>query len=392
MRAFVTEESCLKCHAAQGYKTGDIRGGLCVTLSVQPLINATRKQIAGDLVTHGMIWILGLSMTGLATRKMLRSAQNQKQAEEALTLSLSLLNATLESTADGILVTNKNGRISRWNQKFIDLWHIPEELLNTNILYPVTNHIKAQMTRPEDFFDKVMELYNNPEESSFDTLSLSDGRFFRRFSQPQRIGSAVVGRVWSFSDITNQKKAEVALEESNRKLEVLSTTDSLTGIANRRCFDETLTQEYARQARSGTELSLIMLDIDHFKLFNDYYGHVAGDECLRQIGRVMADCAARVADLPARYGGEEFICILPETDSDGAVGIAEKIRMSIQNLCIPHKESPVAKVITASLGVVTVTCSIGGSVVDIISQADAQLYRAKSDGRNRVAYQQSTRE
>lgn len=386
MRAFETEQSCLECHASQGYKVGDIRGGLSVTLPVQPLIDATQKQLFGNLAAHGATWLLGLGMAGLGTWQLVRRDRAQKQLEDAQASSLSMLNATLESTADGILVTDQNGQIARWNQKFIDLWRIPAELLNTQIKYPVTNHIKSQMTQPEEFYKRVMDLYNNPEESSIDTLHLVDGRFFRRFSQPQRIGNTVVGRVWSFSDITDQKRAEKSLEESNRKLEILSTTDGLTGIANRRCFDETLAQEYARHARSGAELSLILLDIDHFKAFNDCYGHVAGDACLRQLGRVMADNAARAADLPARYGGEEFACILPETGSSGAVLIAEKIRESIQNLAISHTGSSAAEYVTASLGVVTVTCTVGGSVVDIITQADDLLYQAKANGRNRVEF------
>jgi diguanylate cyclase (GGDEF)-like protein/PAS domain S-box-containing protein len=188
-------------------------------------------------------------------------------------------------------------------------------------------------------------------------------------------------------DIGERKHAEKTQEELHRKLEVLSATDGLTGIANRRGFDETLAQEYARHTRSGAELSLIMVDIDYFKLFNDYYGHVAGDECLRQIGRVMAESAARPADLSARYGGEEFVCILPETDSEGAVVIAEKIRQNIQALAIPHKGSRVAECVTASLGVITASCEADGSTVALVSQVDDLLYRAKSNGRNRVESQ-----
>jgi diguanylate cyclase (GGDEF)-like protein len=160
----------------------------------------------------------------------------------------------------------------------------------------------------------------------------------------------------SWRDITERKEAEKALEESKRALEAISITDGLTGIANRRRFDEALSQEYARHVRSGAELSLILLDIDHFKAFNDNYGHLAGDDCLRQIGRVIADCAARPADLAARYGGEEFACILPETDDTGAVIIAEQIRRGIQALAIPHKGSDAADCVTASLGVVTLQC------------------------------------
>jgi diguanylate cyclase (GGDEF)-like protein len=175
-------------------------------------------------------------------------------------------------------------------------------------------------------------------------------------------------------------------EELTAKLEALSITDSLTGIANRRRFDEILAQEHARLARSGAELSLILLDIDHFKSYNDNYGHVMGDECLRQIARVIADCTARPADLAARYGGEEFACILPETDQSGAVAIADKIRRGIMALVIPHNGSSVAEYVTASLGVVTVKCTPDESVVDIVAQVDQLLYQAKSRGRNRVEY------
>ncbi len=190
----------------------------------------------------------------------------------------------------------------------------------------------------------------------------------------------------SWRDITERKQAEQALEESKRALEALSSTDGLTGIANRRRFDEALSLEYARHARSGAELSLILLDIDHFKAFNDTYGHIAGDDCLRQIGRVIAESAARPADLTARYGGEEFACILPETDHIGAVIIAERIRRAIQSLGIPHKTSDVAGYVTASLGVVTAQCHSEGSAISLIAQADELLYLAKSRGRNRVEF------
>ena len=176
------------------------------------------------------------------------------------------------------------------------------------------------------------------------------------------------------------------LEESNRKLEAMSNTDGLTGIANRRRFDKVLAQEYARHARLGARLSLILLDIDHFKAFNDCYGHIEGDECLRQIARVIADCATRPADLAARYGGEEFACILPETDNSGAVAIAEEIRRRIIDRAMPHKGSKVAGCVTASMGVATVQCVAGGSAVDVLAQVDQLLYLAKSSGRNRMEF------
>jgi diguanylate cyclase (GGDEF)-like protein/hemerythrin-like metal-binding protein len=196
----------------------------------------------------------------------------------------------------------------------------------------------------------------------------------------------VVGSVESFQEITARKRAEQALERSNRKLEALSNTDGLTGVANRRRFDQVLAREYARHVRSGAKLSLVMLDIDQFKAFNDCYGHISGDECLQQVARVIMECATRPADLVARYGGEEFACILPETSGRGAVIIAEKIRRGIMALGIPHTGSSVAPCVTASLGVVTVECTADGSAMDILAQVDALLYRAKASGRNRVEF------
>ena len=188
------------------------------------------------------------------------------------------------------------------------------------------------------------------------------------------------------TDINERKEMELLLEESNRQLTELSNKDGLTGIANRRCFDDTLDREYFRLRRSNSKLSIIMLDIDHFKTFNDCYGHVAGDDCLRRIGSVLAGCIGRSVDLAARYGGEEFACILPDTDIHTAVIIAENIRRSIEELKIEHKESPVSEFITASFGVTTVEYSSECSLSDIIANADKMLYKAKASGRNRIEF------
>lgn len=185
-------------------------------------------------------------------------------------------------------------------------------------------------------------------------------------------------------EIQQRLAAEAKLAESNRRLQSLSITDSLTGLANRRHFDAVLNREYVRHARSGDELSLIMLDIDHFKAYNDNYGHMNGDECLRLVGGVLACNMLRSTDMAARYGGEEFICILPETSRVGALLIAERIRQAIMSLGIDHKGSPVAETVTASLGVVTARCAVDGAFESIVAEADKMLYRAKSEGRNRV--------
>jgi diguanylate cyclase (GGDEF)-like protein len=186
------------------------------------------------------------------------------------------------------------------------------------------------------------------------------------------------------TDINERKQMELLLEESNRRLTELSNTDSLTGIANRRYFDATLEHEYYRLRRSNSKLSVILLDVDHFKAYNDYYGHVMGDECLRQIGRVLASCVSRSVDLAARYGGEEFACILPDTDIDPAVKIAGKIRQKIEDMKIEHKNSSASEYVTASLGVTTVQYAEDRTPADTITTVDKLLYKAKVSGRNTI--------
>ena len=150
-----------------------------------------------------------------------RDITERKSADEALKSSLSLLNATLESTADGILVVDRNGHITRWNQKFADMWQIPEDVLSSNSDEQALNHVLNQMVNPEAFLAKVRELYGQPEASSIDQLYLTGGRIFERYSQPQRIGKYILGRVWSFRDITEQRRSEDKIRKSLDEKEVL---------------------------------------------------------------------------------------------------------------------------------------------------------------------------
>jgi len=144
-----------------------------------------------------------------------------------------------------------------------------------------------------------------------------------------------------------------------------------------------LTYEHARHARSGTELSLILLDIDHFKAFNDTYGHISGDGCLRDVAWAVSRVAGRATDIVARFGGEEFVLLLPETPLSGALILAEMVRQSISDLAIPHRLSS-SRHVTASLGVASRKVLPGSSVLDIVAEADLQPYAAKAGGRNRV--------
>ena len=167
-------------------------------------------------------------------------------------------------------------------------------------------------------------------------------------------------------------------------LENLSATDGLTGISNRRRLDEVFAIEWRRAKRNQTPLSLVLIDIDLFKTYNDHYGHLAGDDCLRQLARAMSQCVRRPSDLVARYGGEEFACLLPDTDADGALQVAKQMWANFNSMNIPHAYSPVADHVTLSLGVATMIPLAGQPLFDLIRCADELLYAAKRSGRNQI--------
>jgi diguanylate cyclase (GGDEF)-like protein len=185
-------------------------------------------------------------------------------------------------------------------------------------------------------------------------------------------------------EIDHRVVAETLLQEANKKLEQLVNLDGLTQLANRRCFDEYLEQEWQRLGREQLPLSLIMCDIDFFKNYNDTYGHVTGDDCLRKVSGVIKESVRRPADLAARYGGEEFVLVLPNTDIEGAVNIAESIRHQLSDLAIPHEDSPISQFVTLSLGVTCLTPKVDSNPSVLLTAADYALYRAKELGRDQT--------
>ncbi len=168
-------------------------------------------------------------------------------------------------------------------------------------------------------------------------------------------------------------------------LENAAGEDKLTHLANRRRFDITLEQEWSRARRSGTPISLIMVDVDLFKKFNDRYGHQEGDQCLEQVARALSQSARRSIDLVARYGGEEFVILLSQTTRDDAYALCERTRMAVENLDIPHQDSALGRV-TISMGGVTLYAGEDMKAVELVRTADKALYRAKATGRNKVAW------
>jgi len=207
--------------------------------------------------------------------------------------------------------------------------------------------------------------------------------------------------IGTIQDITERKQSEQELANYRTALEEKVRLDPMTQIANRRALNEHVVLEWHRAMRNNTPLSLIMIDVDHFKAYNDHYGHVAGDECLRQVAKAIASCANRAGELAARYGGEEFSVLLPETDAEQARQSAERVRAAVEALALEHAYSSAAGCVTVSIGVTTIV-PVFGSEPDVpeacstpeavplaaqalFTQADAALYQAKQQGRNRVA-------
>lgn len=189
-------------------------------------------------------------------------------------------------------------------------------------------------------------------------------------------------------DISERKKTEEQLLALQKQLEEYSYKDGLTGINNRRMFDSVMEVEWASAQRSRRPLSLILLDIDYFKQFNDHYGHIQGDESLKRVAQALEWAAVRPRDCVARYGGEEFALILPETDGESAQAIAERCRKLISHLRIPHEHSVVAPLLTISLGVGTILPEAGDTPQAFLSEVDRLLYQAKRQGRDRLQHGQ----
>jgi len=183
-------------------------------------------------------------------------------------------------------------------------------------------------------------------------------------------------------DITDRKKTEEELFKLQKELEELSFKDGLTGVANRRMFDSVIETEWLKARQNKQPLSLIIIDIDFFKEYNDCYGHLQGDDCLKQVASTLNGVAARSRDFFGRFGGEEFVMLLPETDENSAWSVAERCRQSLFKKQIPHEHSKVSQLLTISLGVSTMIPSQNGDHTELIDRADKQLYQAKQKGRN----------
>jgi diguanylate cyclase (GGDEF)-like protein/PAS domain S-box-containing protein len=326
---------------------------------------------SGGGVARWMGTVATLTAAGLFVRYL----------RERLDRDLSLQQATIESTTDGILVVDGNGRWVTSNRKFLEIWRVPAEIVRSRDDDAALEFVLDQLAEPGTFIAKVRELYDTPEAESSDELVFKDGRVLERYSQPQRVEGRSVGRVWSFRDVTERRQFE-------QRLQYLAEHDPLTDLYNRRRFEEELDREVERSVRYGTGGALLLLDIDNFKAVNDHYGHVWGDELLRAVARVLGS-RVRGTDVLARLGGDEFAILLPEADEVHAGKLAEELLEVLRAQSMETERGAIQ--VTTSLGVVTLD-TVRTAGPEPMVAADTAMYRAKAEGRNRLAVYEASRD
>lgn len=326
------------------------------------------------LMTMGTLVLVAALVTVLKD-VVRRRIEERQRSEHRLEESLSLLDATLESTADGILVVDREGSIVSFNQKFQDMWRIPDEIVESRDDDRAVGFIVDQLADPEQFLRKVRELYDRPAAESYDVLQFTDGRVFERHSQPQR-GSddKIFGRVWSFRDVSERERAQEQLRR-------LADRDALTGLFNRRRFEQEISRQVTQAERYGTPGAVLLLDFDDFKYVNDSLGHRAGDSLIKSVAEVLRD-RVRDSDVLARIGGDEFAVLLPHAHAEQAKLAAEGLLEALRRHRAVFGGQRVR--VTASIGVAPVAHPQVQTGEELLVEADAAMYDAKEAGRDRV--------
>ena len=296
------------------------------------------------------------------------------ERNEALQKSLSTLRATLESTADGILVVNNDRSIESYNHKFLEMWRIPQELIDCWDDRQAIAFVLDQVKDPVRFVETIERLANS-EEELIDLLEFKDERVFERYSQPRHVAGTLVGRVWSFRDVTQRLSSE-------RRLAYLANFDPLTRLPNRNLLHDRLQHAIGQAAREGQRMAVLFLDIDHFKNINDTLGHAVGDRILEEVaGRLTASC--RRTDTIARLGGDEYTLILEGLqDPAQAAVVAQELLDAFQR---PFQVNGREVFCTVSVGI-TMYPTDADNIEDLLKNADAAMYRAKEQGRNNYQF------
>ncbi len=315
-------------------------------------------------------------------RAFVRQVLSDEYERQSLEMTHQCLQEAIEALPLGVAIYDQHDRLVLFNQAAAEMapYRFGGDLIGQTFEAMIRRALDSRaipeaLGREEEWLRERLDgrgKLNRPL-----LRSRPDGRWMHLYEISTPSGCLVMARL----DVSELVQKSMALERSNQQLERLSATDGLTGLANRRQFDQHLYAEWQRSLRSGQPISLLLIDIDHFKRYNDRYGHLAGDACLRQVAGILYDCAQRSGELVARYGGEEFALLLPGADGDVAMTVAQRCMDEIAKARMPHEDSPVAEFLTCSIGVATVVAVQDLVPESLVRCADEALYRVKNNGR-----------
>lgn len=301
--------------------------------------------------------------------------KNIQERTSSLHSALSLTRATLESSADGILVINNAGEVIDYNKQFVEMWRIPQPMINLKSFKALVDHMLSQLKNPIEFKNLIKEANKEHEKISNELYKFKDKRVFECYTQPQIMDGNIVGRVWSFRDVTIRIKLE-------KKLYKQATHDALTGLPNRILLVDRIQQAISRAVRTKSIFGILFFDLDRFKLINDSLSHKAGDQLLQKIAKRLIS-TFRAEDTVARLGGDEFVMIVADLDKDKSMAsIAGKLQSIFKE---PYKIARRDVFITASVGI-SLYPQDGETVNQLLSNADLAMYRAKELGSNQFQF------
>jgi diguanylate cyclase (GGDEF)-like protein len=358
--------------------------GLVVLLATVGLISLALVLVPAGTATLWVLALGGIVLAGLLLlgRAVVRQLLAGEYERQELEIGHECLREAIDALPLGVAIYDQHDRLQLFNKLATELapYRYGGELIGQtfeSILRRTLERgaIPDALGREEDWLRERLAGRGKLKRPLL--RPRSDGRWMHLYEINTPSGCLVMARL----DVTELVQKSMALERSNQQLELLSATDGLTGLANRRQFDQHLYSEWQRSMRSSLPISLLLLDIDHFKRYNDQYGHLAGDACLRQVAGILYDCAQRTGELVARYGGEEFALLLPGADGDVAMTVAQRCMDEVAKARIAHADSPVAEYLTVSIGVATVVASQDLVPESLVRCADEALYRVKSSGR-----------
>jgi diguanylate cyclase (GGDEF)-like protein len=349
-------------------------GGVAYAV-VLALGHSTGNEAARWVITVGTIVVAAL-LFGRIKELMDSRLADRERSQRELEESLSLQRATLESTADGILVVDRNGDMVSFNQRFKEMWRLPDDIVDSGDGDRAIAFVCDQLREPTTFVRKINQLYKRPEAESFDMLQFKDDRVFERYSRPQRGNDGEIhGRVWSFRDVTERERIQSRLRH-------LADHDPLTGLLNRRRFEEELSDRVAQVARYESGGAVLLLDLDNFKYVNDSLGHRTGDAVIRSVADLLRS-QMRETDVLARLGGDEFAILLPHADTEQAGAVASKLLDTVRRHRAVFRGKRLR--LTTSIGVAAISDARAQTAEELMVEADVAVYAAKEAGRDRFS-------